>query len=202
MGTSTLQLAEKLRSVAESHDGYFTAAQAVTAGYADSVHAYHVRNGDWERAGRGIYRLVAHKTSNYAKFSYLSLWSRGKDGVPMGVFCGETALFLHGLAERSGEAVHMAVPTDFRRNSDIPANLVLHKMDLSDDEIITVRGVRITTVERTGRDLGGVCIKPKILEAGDRVRHPDWLAGDEGEVVYRRFVPSATFDEMLERGED
>lgn len=202
MGTSTLELAAKLRSLAESQDGYFTAAQAVTIGYADSVHHYHIRNGDWERAARGIYRLSVRKTSNYAEFSCLSLWSRGKDGVPMGVFCRETALYLHGLAERSGEAIHMAVPADFRRNSEIPANLVLHKADLSEDEIVTFRGVRITTIERTSRDLGGECTKPKILDEANHVRRSKWLDDEEGEGVYRRFVPSATFDEMLERGED
>lgn len=205
MGTSTLELAAKLRSLAESQNGYFTAAQAVAIGYADSVHGYHIRNGDWERADRGIYRVHAHITSNYGELSCLSLWSRGKDGVPVGVFCLETALFLHGLLERVDPAVHMAVPPGFRRNGALPANLVVHKMRLSEDEVIEIHNVKATTIERTFNDLRESCANPKILKLLNLARPPTGSAGsrDDGRGMYG-WVPGGrlSFEEMLERGED
>lgn len=45
-----LQAAEqKLFTIAESQQGYFTARQAKIAGYKDDTHPYHVQSGNWMR---------------------------------------------------------------------------------------------------------------------------------------------------------
>jgi hypothetical protein len=58
MGTSSKELARKLLKLAQRQHGCFTAAQALEIGYADSVHLYHVKNGEWIRVFRGVYRLA------------------------------------------------------------------------------------------------------------------------------------------------
>jgi len=48
---------DALFHIAEAQAGYFTAAQARSAGFTRSLLAYHVRRGLFERIGRGVYRL-------------------------------------------------------------------------------------------------------------------------------------------------
>jgi len=47
----------------------------------------------------------------------------------------------------------MTVPSDFRRNSDIPGVLVLHYADLPDNDVQTAQGFRFTRPLRTILDL-------------------------------------------------
>jgi hypothetical protein len=47
----------------------------------------------------------------------------------------------------------MTVPTDFRRNSDIPGILVLHYADLPDSDVRTAQGFKFTRPLRTILDL-------------------------------------------------
>ncbi len=46
-----------LYELATAQGGFFTARQALAAGYRDNVHSYHVRSGNWIREARGVYRL-------------------------------------------------------------------------------------------------------------------------------------------------
>lgn len=153
MAGSSKKVAEALSEVAEKQGGYFTSTQAVAAGYKDSVHGYHVSNGDWEKAYRGIYRLQALPKPDYPEFILWSLWSRDRSGLPQGVFSHETALFLHGLADRP-EKIHMTVPRRFRKNCETPENLILYKSDLPDGDIEAHDGFNVTTRSRTCADTG------------------------------------------------
>jgi hypothetical protein len=47
----------------------------------------------------------------------------------------------------------MTVPTDFRRNSDIPGVLVLHYADLHESDVQTAQGFKCTRPLRTILDL-------------------------------------------------
>ena len=49
--------------------------------------------------------------------------------------------------------LHMTVPKNFRRNSEIPRALVLHFADLLQSDIGAVHGVRVTKPMRTILDL-------------------------------------------------
>src|SRR5260221_14527136 len=49
--------------------------------------------------------------------------------------------------------LHMTVPRSFRRNSEIPRELVLHFADLPQSDIGVVHGVRVTKPMRTILDL-------------------------------------------------
>ena len=55
---------EQLFEITEAQQGYFTAGQAVEAGYARSTHSYHVDAGNWLREYRGIYRLRRYPQSD------------------------------------------------------------------------------------------------------------------------------------------
>ena len=178
MGTSSKALADGLSEVVAAQGGYFTASQAVEAGYADSVHAYHVRNGDWVKVQRGIYRLASHQEPDRPELIIWSLWSRGRDGRPQGVYSRKTALEIHGLAKSTFSPLEMTVPSDFRRNSELPDSVVLFKEDLAESDVEDRGGYRVTSLDKTLRDAEELGIHPKISakpskqkEAGLHIAH-------------------------------
>ena len=47
MGQSHLEAARRLFDIAEQQQGFFTAKQAKSAGYAENTHPSHVQVGNW-----------------------------------------------------------------------------------------------------------------------------------------------------------
>ena len=58
-----------LAAVAAQQSGYFTARQALAAGYGYPQQHYHVSTGSWERVARGIYRLRDYPLPDQATLS-------------------------------------------------------------------------------------------------------------------------------------
>jgi predicted transcriptional regulator of viral defense system len=123
-------------------------AQALEAGLGRSTHSYHVKEGNWLREHRGIYRLRQYPHTDNGHLVLWSLWSRDLLGEPQGVYSHTTALALRDLSDANPSKLHMTVPPSFRRNSKTPAVLVLHKSRLEPQEIIRERGYAITTAMR------------------------------------------------------
>jgi predicted transcriptional regulator of viral defense system len=139
---------DHLFAIAESKDGYFTMAQALEAGLARSTHCYHVKVGNWLREHRGIYRLRQYPHTENGQLVLWSLWSRDRHGKPQGVYSHTTALALRDLSDANPSKLHMTLPPSFRRNSETPTVLVLHKSRLEPQEVIRERGYAITTPMR------------------------------------------------------
>ena len=192
MGTSTIELGKKLELLAEGQGGYFTAGQAMDVGYADSVHGYHVKNGDWVKVQRGIYRLAAVPEPPEGELIAWSLWSRGRDDRPDAVFSHETALALLGVVPLDLSVIHMTVPKSFRRNSDIPSKIVLHKEDLPMNAVQQIGCLLVTNVARTVKDVVETCTNPKILDILKELASPVPAMGlpDLGAVIAVEAVES------------
>jgi predicted transcriptional regulator of viral defense system len=193
---SSIETAKRLADLASTQAGFFTATQAVDAGYVDSVHGYHLGNGDWEKSYRGIYRLKEHPLPARPELVIWSLWSRDRDGAPQAVYSHTTALEIHGLLPRQPEPMHVIVPKKFRKNCEMPPELVLHKDDLEPEEIEQRAGFAVTSLERTVRDLE---TDPKLVFALDAVRHNlprdvQWIKPFTAE--------TRTFDDVINAGED
>ena len=139
---------DHLFAIAESQDGYFTMAQALEAGLGRSTHSYHVKEGNWLREHRGIYRLRQYPQTEHGHLVLWSLWSRDRQGEPQGVYSHTTALSLCDLSDANPSKLHMTVPPGFRRNGETPSALVLHKSRLATHEVIRERGYAITTAMR------------------------------------------------------
>jgi predicted transcriptional regulator of viral defense system len=143
---------ERFFEIAESQQGYFTAAQAVESGFSRSTHSYHVQSGNWVREHRGIYRLRRFPQSADGQLVLWSLWSRDRSGIPRGVYSHLTALSIKELSDANPAKLHMTVPPDFRRSSEKPSILILHKARLSSDEVLQERGYNVTTPMRALMD--------------------------------------------------
>ena len=155
--------------VAEQQQGLFTAKQAKTAGYSDEAQVYQVRSGNWIRMARGAYRLADYPATERPDLVLWSLWSRGVDDVPQGVYSHQTALSVHGLTDLMPAKLHMTVPKKFRRRSAIPAILVLHVSDLPEEDVQEMDGFRVTRPLRAIIDLlESHDVHPEVLRGGLR----------------------------------
>lgn len=147
------EMEQQLYGIASLQQGYFTARQAKEAGYADSRFAYHVKKGRWVREGRGIYRLANYPIGDRPDLVYWSLWSCNRSGDVQGVFSHQTALAIHDLSDVMPALYHLTVPKGFRRYHKPPKNMVLHFADIQKDDVWEFEGYKVTSPERTIRDV-------------------------------------------------
>ncbi len=157
MAQSHREAARRLFQIAEEQQGFFTTKQAKAAGFAENTHPYHVQAGNWIREYRGIYRLALFPMADRPDLVLWALWSRNRDEEIEGVYSHDTALSLHDLSDLNPAKLHMTVPADFRRSSEIPGILALHYADLPGSDIQAAQGFRVTRPLRTILD---------VIEAG------------------------------------
>lgn len=143
---------EELIKTALQQGGLFTADQAIKCGYDQKNHHYYVKTGHWERVIRGIYRFRPIE-SDSSEYWLWYLWSEGREKKPVGVFSHETALSMYELSDINPSKIHMTVPKKFRKNSEIPTILSIHKAEVGESDIKTINGIRVTNPIRTLLDL-------------------------------------------------
>src|SRR3990167_7078407 len=160
MKKSFKQCSEQLFNIAQTQGGFFTARQAEEAGFDPHNCTYHVKVGNWERECRGVYRLSHYPLVEHPDLIIWSLFSRGRDERPKGVYSHETALSIYNLSDLMPLKLHMTVPSNFRRSAKIPKILVLHYDDLKPEEI---RGNEEYKVTRPIKSILDLC-KNKTIE--------------------------------------
>ncbi len=147
---------DKLLSFAEKHEGFFTAREAMLAGYSAQNQFYHVKTGHWKRFARGIFRLRHFRTfdGDHTDFIIAHLWTQNVEGVPEGVISHSSALLaweMSSLLQYS--KIHMTVPNDFRRRSQCIYKVQLHYGNLDKSDIEERFGFRLTKPFKTVLDL-------------------------------------------------
>jgi predicted transcriptional regulator of viral defense system len=153
MAQSHREASRQLFDLAERQQGFFTTKQAKAAGFAENTHPYHVQAGNWVREHRGIYRLSLFPAPDRPDLVLWSLWSRNRKEEVEGVYSHQTALSLYELSDLNPAKLYMTVPTNFRRNSDLPGIIVLHYSALLKSEIQAGPGYKYTRPLRTILDL-------------------------------------------------
>lgn len=136
---------QSLQSLAYRQAGYFSASQAVAAGFSHQAQKYHVDSGNWLRVERGIFRLRDWPASVEDVFVLWTLWSRQR-----GVISHSSALAVHDLGVLDPGTVTMTVPSGFR--AETPA---VHTIagNLPDEDVEEREGFRVTTPLRTLLDV-------------------------------------------------
>lgn len=149
------ELRQSLGAIAASQAGYFTAGQALDAGYEDANFGHHVATGAWLRITRGVYRLGGWPDQAGDDLIFWHLWSQGQ-----AVVSHLSAAEHWGLGQLEADRAHLSVPRGFRRA--LPAQVsptpLLHRRDLEWQRDVTFsdRGFKVTTVPRTIIDLAAL----------------------------------------------
>ena len=143
----TLEAERRLRELAESQGGYFTAKQAASVGYGYSHLAYHHRARRIERVAHGVYRLAGAAISDHDDLVRLTFWSRNRQDAPQAVVSHASALVAHGITSLLPHVVHLTVPPEFSKRP--PPGCKLHRARLATTDIEERIGFRVTTPLRT-----------------------------------------------------
>lgn len=134
-----------LYDLAEQQAGYFTAHQAVKAGFSWERLSEHSKNGRFHRVAHGIYRLVQFPSSRFEDLFVAWL----KCG-PHSAISHDSALALYDLSDILPGQVHVTVPrTASRRRKGIR----LHTSRLKRAEVVRREGLPVTSVPRTIADV-------------------------------------------------
>ncbi len=143
--------AEKILDMARRHHGMVTSAQVSEAGIHRGYLASLLAQGCLERVGRGSYVLP-----DRLEDAFLTLQSRFKRGV----YSLETALYLHGLTDRTPDRFCMTFPAGYNtgaiRKEHVRVNRV--KTELHGRGVVEIKTpgghfVRAYDVERTLCDI-------------------------------------------------
>jgi predicted transcriptional regulator of viral defense system len=140
-----------LSTIAQDQGGYFTAQQALAAGYTYPEQHQHVEHGNWVRVKRGIYRIRDYPSTSRDDLIVLSLQSSNRSGEPQAVVSHESALAVHDLSDANPARIHLTVPPGFRKR--MPHQVALHKAHLSKKDWEEHDGYRVTTPLRTILDI-------------------------------------------------
>jgi predicted transcriptional regulator of viral defense system len=136
------ELRRRLVAVASAQSGYFSAAQALAAGYSYQAQKQNADRGNWRKVDRGIFRLPEWPSGGREDLVRLALWSHGR-----AVVSHDSALSVHELGDVNPTRTHLTVPPGFRQRA--PRGVVLHRAELPAADVREQEGFRITTPLRS-----------------------------------------------------
>lgn len=189
---------DRLYEIAERQLGYFTAAQARTAG----VHQVRLiqlhRSGDLERVSRGVYRLARFPVSPLGQYMEAVLWPQVRRPDARGVVSHVSALSLYELTDVNPAKIHITLAPGIRVRRAAPRQLALHFARLGPEDVALVESVPATTPERTIRDvhaghLGPALVRKAIIDG----RRTGRLTYDQADRLARELLDESIADEGL-----
>lgn len=154
---------EKLRRLALTQAGFFTARQAAGHGIDADAFAARIDAGLWMRIENELFRLAE---SPHTKFDEFAQWCAWYEGAA--VVSHQSAAELHAMGHLQPRFVHLST-LDQRT---VPSNrLALHHRALSVEDFEMVGCFRVTTPARTAVDLAAGGVSQEVLDelVGDAI---------------------------------
>lgn len=155
-----------LHIIVSQQGGYFTALQALKAGYTYRQQHFHAHRGNWIKLDWGLYRLRDFPATEHEDLIRWSLWSRDKKGNPQAIVSHDTALALHELGGLMPGKVHLTMPSTFRKK--ISGGCVIHKSEVDESDVEKQEGFLVTSPLRTLLDEAASDLSPEHLNAAVR----------------------------------
>jgi predicted transcriptional regulator of viral defense system len=178
-----------LYALAESQSGYFTAAQARSAGLHLVRLVQLERSEDIERVSRGVYRLTRYPVSPLGQYMEAALWPQVRRPDAHGTISHESALAMYGLSDVSPAQVHITLPTTLRIRRTPPKYLALHYADFEPQDVQQIEGIPVTTAERAIRDVHASHIGPALVgQAITDARRTGYLTSDQAARLKRELL--------------
>lgn len=145
---------DELYMLAEEHDGLLTSKEARARGIQDSVLVRLTQRGRLERMSRGVYRIAHYPADRLAQYREAVLWAQASHHGPERIALShETALVLYGISDVNPSRVHLTVPKSARFRREHPEWIMIHRADLTGQEINQHEGMPVTTVARSIMDV-------------------------------------------------
>lgn len=144
---------DELFALAETQDGLLTSKQAREIGLMDSVLVRLAQRGRLVRTARGVYRIAHYPPDRLAQYRETVLWAQASQGPQRIALSHETALLVLGISDVNPQKVHITIPKGARLRREKPGWVVLHRADLSPDDLMEHEGIPVTSVERTINDV-------------------------------------------------
>jgi predicted transcriptional regulator of viral defense system len=144
---------DELYALAEEHDGLLASKDARALGIQDSVLVRLAQRGRLERMSRGVYRIAHFPADRLAQYREAVLWARASQGPERIALSHETALLLYGISDVNPARVNLTVPMSARLRREHPEWIVIHRADLTPEEISQHEGMPVTSVERSVMDV-------------------------------------------------
>jgi predicted transcriptional regulator of viral defense system len=144
---------DELYALAEEHDGLLASKDARVLGIQDSVLVRLAQRGRLERMSRGVYRIAHFPVDRLAQYREAVLWAQASQGPERVALSHETALLLYGISDVNPARVHLTVPMSARLRREHPEWVLIHRADLTPQEISQHEGMPVTSVERSVMDV-------------------------------------------------
>jgi len=148
---------QRLKSIADRQFGYFTTQQALTGGYAKSLYDYHVRQGNWLKIDRALFRLTGYPDTKESEFVRWSLWASKRHGGKKVVVSHDSALHYYGLIDKQPNNVHLTVPIISQPRKE-KNGCIFHHSNVIDENCCHMQGFLITTPYKTLLEM-----KPELI---------------------------------------
>ena len=143
----------QLYALAEEHGGLLASKDARARGIQDSVLVRLAQRGRLERMSRGVYRIAHFPADRLAQYREAVLWAQASQGPERVALSHETALLLYGISDVNPARIHLTVPMSARLRREHPEWVVIHRADLTPQEISQHEGMPVTSVERSVLDV-------------------------------------------------
>jgi len=129
----------------------FTVADARKVG----VERWHLRGANWRRVARGMYVWSGLEQTP------MSLLAVARERLPSSaVFSGLTGAWLHGIDVQPCDPIEVTVPRS--TGIGVRAGIRVHRATSAVDDVVQIRGFRVTSIVRTIADL---CRRLPLIEA-------------------------------------
>jgi predicted transcriptional regulator of viral defense system len=144
---------DELYALAEEHDGLVTSKEARALGIQDSVLVRLAQRGRLERMSRGVYRIAHFPADRLAQYREAILWAQASQGPEHIALSHETALLIYGISDVNPSRVNLTVPMSARLRRERPEWIVIHRADLTPQEVSRHERIPVTSVERSVMDV-------------------------------------------------
>lgn len=142
-----------LGEIAETQEGYFSAAQADDAGVDRHRLQRLAKQGIIERDARGVYRFPSYPVDDRAELWRATLWpSLGRSQV-VGILSHGTALSMYDVSTINPSRIDISIPRAVRLRREVPRSYRVHFRDFEPGETTKIHGLQLTTLFRTLLDL-------------------------------------------------
>ncbi len=161
MSGSRSERERALYRLALTRGGLFRYDEAKALGFSRRAASYRAKCGEWERVGKGLYRLTFAPRSPDEDLIRIALWAQNPWGPA--AFSLGTAPYLHELTDLIPNRYHLTVPRRFGRKP--PKGVRLLRDELSPEDLEERPGYLVTSPLRTLLDVArSPRISPEHLE--------------------------------------